>query len=358
MRVLLLATAINGEIVLPNGMQMPAHLLKNPILNKLEPTDSKVLENLNLEPEPLPLSMLKTDLEMVKDNLQHDLTEEGLETLPISMLKSDTNVDFNLAIMGKLNDSDDFFEDEKSDLNYFDPSIYYDSDYNSEDSLSFEKEEEISFSYRDITERRRSKYYEGIEDLQVKPDDSDVLTIDLTLPKLNTYNSTTEIFDSSHAPSRGNFDLDLALKRSKDHGYGSSSVRLRFAGTSLSHVDPIYLCAKRETKQCCEDKDPECFTPGGCFCDSSCRAFDDCCPDFEDHCADKKCLEDLRADIVSNYLRNLRRRPGPDVPSIASGGQPKHVEPNACCDGRPYNHGLRCCCAGSVTDECPCKSGA
>ena len=96
--------------------------------------------------------MLKTDLEMVKDNLQHDLTEEDLETLPISMLKSDTNVDFDLAIMGKLNDSDDFFEDEKSDLNYFDPSIYYDSDYNSEDSLSFEKEEEISFSYRDITE--------------------------------------------------------------------------------------------------------------------------------------------------------------------------------------------------------------
>lgn len=76
-------------------------------------------------------------------------------------------------------------------------------------------------------------------------------------------------------------------------------------------------------EQCCEDKNPECFTPGGCFCDSSCRAFDDCCPDFEDHCADKSCLENLRTDIVSNYLRNFRRKPEnlKDLPSIASGGQ-------------------------------------
>lgn len=161
--------------------------------------------------------------------------------------------------------------------------------------------------------------------------------------------------EEHYHPERGTFNLEVALEESRKNGYGNG-VRLRFAGTSLSQVDPIYLCSNRSGEQCCEDKNPECFTPGGCFCDSSCRAFDDCCPDFEEHCADKSCLANLRSDVVNTYLRNFRRRPDKDLPSIASGGQPKHVEPNACCNGRPFNHGLRCCCSGSVTDDCPCKT--
>ena len=51
-----------------------------------------------------------------------------------------------------------------------------------------------------------------------------------------------------------------------------TGARLRFAGTPLGDVAPIYLC-KNRTGHCCDNKDPDCFTPGGCFCDSSCRAF-------------------------------------------------------------------------------------
>lgn len=97
-------------------------------------------------------------------------------------------------------------------------------------------------------------------------------------------------------PSRGSFDLKAAMEESRAQGYGkliilwktwyyendvwliefSGSVtgaRLRFAGTPLGDVAPIYLCKNRSGNHCCDNKDPDCFTPGGCFCDSSCRAF-------------------------------------------------------------------------------------
>lgn len=167
---------------------------------------------------------------------------------------------------------------------------------------------------------------------------------------------------SSYAvPQRGTFNLEAALEESRHNGYGSP-VRLRFNGTPSSQVDPIYLCAERSGDQCCVDKSPECFTPGGCFCDSSCSAFNDCCPDFDDVCVDKSCLDHMQGDSVMQFLRNLRSGVVPDMnayevklPTIAAGGQPKHVEPTGCCNGKPYNHGLRCCCHGQITDECPCR---
>ena len=72
-----------------------------------------------------------------------------------------------------------------------------------------------------------------------------------------------------------------------------TGARLRFAGTPLGDVAPIYLC-KNRTGHCCDNKDPDCFTPGGCFCDSSCRAFG------KSHCF-------ILAKIVSGLIRVERR---------------------------------------------------
>ncbi|CAG5113130.1 Oidioi.mRNA.OKI2018_I69.chr2.g7270.t1.cds [Oikopleura dioica] len=159
-------------------------------------------------------------------------------------------------------------------------------------------------------------------------------------------------------PSRGSFDLKAAMEESRAQGYGSvTGARLRFAGTPLGDVAPIYLCKNRSGNHCCDNKDPDCFTPGGCFCDSSCRAFDDCCPDFEDECVDKKCLEETKKNSAGKLaLRGieLRRMRHPEVIMVASGGQPTHVEPDGCCNGIPYNHGIKCCCNGALTDQCPC----
>jgi len=52
----------------------------------------------------------------------------------------------------------------------------------------------------------------------------------------------------------------------------------------------------------------------------------------------------------------LRRMRHPEVIMVASGGQPAHVEPDGCCDGVPYNHGMKCCCNGALTDNCPCQA--
>lgn len=165
----------------------------------------------------------------------------------------------------------------------------------------------------------------------------------------------------SSPPPRGTFNLQMALIDSRNHGYG---IQLKSGNGSGSKypIDPIYMCKERTGDQCCSDKNPDCFTPGGCFCDASCRAFDDCCPDFEETCVDKSCLKQ-KGDNLENYFRSMRLPPPKEksngskdreLPSIASGGQPKHVEPNACCNGRPYNSGLRCCCNDQITDQCPC----
>lgn len=160
-------------------------------------------------------------------------------------------------------------------------------------------------------------------------------------------------------PGRGSFNLTAAMEESRELGYGPvTGARLRFAGTPLGDVAPIYLC-KNRTGHCCDNKDPDCFTPGGCFCDSSCRAFDDCCPDFEDECVDKKCLKDIKKNSAGKLaLRGieLRRMRHPEVIMVASGGQPAHVEPDGCCNGVPYNHGMKCCCNGALTDQCPCEA--
>lgn len=271
---------------LPNGMPIPAHLMKNSALDEPEIPQKPVLE--------IPEEPVNLELDLIEDYGAHNYQPY-----------------------------------EKTYRTY---------DYPTQQTLSFE---DFEFD--------GENNISDAEDLEEKPD-SNGLQLDLTV----RHGENTTVIH----PKRGTFDLEVALKQSRANGYGNG-VRLRFAGTSLSQVDPIYLCSKRSNDQCCDDKDPDCFTPGGCFCDSSCRAFDDCCPDFEEHCADKSCLENLKSDVVTKYLRNFRRRPeNSDLPSIASGGQPKHVEPNACCNGRPYNHGLRCCCGGTVTDECPCQSGA
>ena len=52
----------------------------------------------------------------------------------------------------------------------------------------------------------------------------------------------------------------------------------------------------------------------------------------------------------------LRRMRHPEVIMVASGGQPAHVEPDGCCNGVPYNHGMKCCCNGALTDQCPCEA--
>lgn len=160
-------------------------------------------------------------------------------------------------------------------------------------------------------------------------------------------------------PTRGTFNMTAAMEESRELGYGSvTGARLRFAGTPLGEVAPIYLC-KNRTGHCCDNKDPDCFTPGGCFCDSSCRAFDDCCPDFEDECVDRKCLTDIKKNSAGKLaLRGieLRRMRHPEVIMVASGGQPAHVEPDGCCNGVPYNHGMKCCCNGALTDQCPCQA--
>lgn len=165
--------------------------------------------------------------------------------------------------------------------------------------------------------------------------------------------------DNDRKPTRGTFNMTAAMEESRELGYGSvTGARLRFAGTPLGDVAPIYLC-KNRTGHCCDNKDPDCFTPGGCFCDSSCRAFDDCCPDFEDECVDKKCLTDIKKNSAGKLaLRGieLRRMRHPEVIMVASGGQPAHVEPDGCCNGVPYNHGMKCCCNGALTDQCPCKA--
>jgi len=170
---------------------------------------------------------------------------------------------------------------------------------------------------------------------------------------------TTEGLEIANKPVRGGFNLTAAMEESRDLGYGPvTGARLRFAGTPLGDVAPIYLC-KNRTGHCCDNKDPDCFTPGGCFCDSSCRAFDDCCPDFEDECVDKKCLTDIKKNSAGKLaLRGieLRRMRHPEVIMVASGGQPAHVEPDGCCDGVPYNHGMKCCCNGALTDNCPCQA--
>jgi len=165
--------------------------------------------------------------------------------------------------------------------------------------------------------------------------------------------------DNDRKPTRGTFNMTAAMEESRELGYGSvTGARLRFAGTPLGDVAPIYLC-KNRTGHCCDNKDPDCFTPGGCFCDSSCRAFDDCCPDFEDECVDKKCLTDIKKNSAGKLaLRGieLRRMRHPEVIMVASGGQPAHVEPDGCCNGVPYNHGMKCCCNGALTDQCPCQA--
>merc|ERR1711990_274000 len=129
----------------------------------------------------------------------------------------------------------------------------------------------------------------------------------------------------SSPPPRGTFNLQMALIDSRNHGYG---IQLKSGNGSGSKypVDPIYMCKERTGDQCCSDKDPDCFTPGGCFCDASCRAFDDCCPDFEETCVDKSCLKQ-KGDNLENYFRSMRLPPpkakssGSDreLPSIASG---------------------------------------
>lgn len=303
---------------LPNGMPVPPHLIG----------------------------------QMDKENIESD--NNDVDDLPPSHLVSNSEAYYNPNDYGQKNYMTNY-DSYSNENDYHDGAGQISNTYNEfSNTLSFE---EPQLSYDDFVftenavplERSRSHYFDGIKTDQTE----EIISLDLTVPTSNTQHADV----LSIHPERGTFNLDAALQQSRNSGYGNG-VRLRFAGTSLSQVDPIYLCSKRSGEQCCEDKNPECFTPGGCFCDSSCRAFDDCCPDFEDHCADKSCLENLRTDIVSNYLRNFRRKPEnlKDLPSIASGGQPKHVEPNACCSGRPFNHGLRCCCAGSVTDECPCKS--
>lgn len=309
---------------LPNGMPVPPHLLEN----------------------------MKKELAGTTDD-----TAQTAEERPPSYRTGNTEYadltsydDGNKDYYQNFQKENNYYENYASENNYYENADIDDFNQFSE-MLSFEEPtltlDDFVFDEKsDPIERSRAHYFDGME----KEDKMETITLDLTTGNTNQ--------TMSAHPQRGTFSLEAALKDSRDKGYGSA-VRLRFAGAAnLDDVDPIYLCSKRSGDQCCVDKDPECFTPGGCFCDSSCRAFDDCCPDFEDHCADKSCLENLKTDIVVNYLRNLRRKPDnfKDLPSIASGGQPKHVEPNACCAGRPYNHGLRCCCAGSVTDECPCKS--
>lgn len=290
---------------MPNGMPIPAHLVAN----------------LQESPENNPPESVDPPSHMDFQNYE--------------------NADYGAVY-------ENFVNTENNSPNYeeniYDQLLSFEEPQLSYDDFIFEDEPEIPL------ERSTEHYFDGMKSDQ----NEEIIKLDLTVPDTPPLTPPS----TSIHPERGTFNLESALKQSRNNGFGSA-VRLRFAGTSLSNVDPIYLCSKRSGEQCCEDKNPECFTPGGCFCDSSCRAFDDCCPDFEDHCADKSCLENLKTDIVSNYLRNLRRRPEnlKDLPSIASGGQPKHVEPNACCNGRPFNHGLRCCCSGHVTDECPCKSG-
>jgi len=177
--------------------------------------------------------------------------------------------------------------------------------------------------------------------------------------KVNLKRNEEKGSDNERKPTRGTFNMTAAMEESRELGYGSvTGARLRFAGTPLGDVAPIYLC-KNRTGHCCDNKDPDCFTPGGCFCDSSCRAFDDCCPDFEDECVDKKCLTDIKKNSAGKLaLRGieLRRMRHPEVIMVASGGQPAHVEPDGCCNGVPYNHGMKCCCNGALTDQCPCQA--
>merc|ERR1712048_1148851 len=297
---------------LPNGMPVAPHLLAN--MKKEIPAETE--NSADYEPVVLPPSYRTGNAEYA------DLTSYD-----------DGNKDYSPNFQTENN----YYENaDIDDFNQFSEMLSFEEPTLTLDDFVFDEKS-------DPIERSRAHYFDGME----KEDKMETITLDLTTGNTNQ--------TMSAHPQRGTFNLEAALKDSRDKGYGSA-VRLRFAGAAnLDDVDPIYLCSKRSGDQCCVDKDPECFTPGGCFCDSSCRAFDDCCPDFEDHCADKSCLENLKSDVVTKYLRNFRRRPeNSDLPSIASGGQPKHVEPNACCNGRPFNHGLRCCCGGTVTDECPC----
>jgi hypothetical protein len=295
--------------ILPNGMPIPAHLMK---IEKPEVKPEMEPEVPPSHIEHMPDMTNMYDAQMYDSNYVNvDYYDNGAgEMLTPETLTPETLTPETLTF-------------EQAELSY--------------DDFEFKSDTEMPI------ERSRAHYFDGMKSDDLEASNS----VDFSISPIP--------INSELHPKRGTFNLEVALQQSRNNGYGNG-VRLRFAGTSLSQVDPIYLCSKRSGDQCCEDKNPECFTPGGCFCDSSCRAFDDCCPDFEDHCSDKSCLEGLHADIVHRYLRNFRNRPDKDLPSIASGGQPKHVEPNACCAGRPFNHGLRCCCAGSVTDECPCKT--
>lgn len=203
------------------------------------------------------------------------------------------------------------------------------------------------------------------ETMDVIITDDDVATTEppsLLAALLGDYNDAVEEEAEEEVqdePKRGAFDLQLALRDSRDRGYGNG-VRLRFNGVSKSSLDPIYLCSARPAdQQCCTNKDPHCFTPGGCFCDASCKAFDDCCPDYVDLCVDRSCLEKKGSDPVQTYFRSMRLgapKNSTENRLPSGGGSPGHVEPDACCGGKPYNHEERCCCNEQITDQCPCQA--
>lgn len=151
----------------------------------------------------------------------------------------------------------------------------------------------------------------------------------------------------------------------------------------------IYLCQKRiqqiqnnlhplinsvtTNTVCCLGKDKECFTAGGCFCDESCRHFDDCCPDYEYTCADKfklclldensnngvdktkikpdsnQNLKELQQKLEQEKLNHQKIKDGTyendkSQNDLAGADNAHHVAPNACCGPRKYNDGEQCCC--------------
>ena len=63
-------------------------------------------------------------------------------------------------------------------------------------------------------------------------------------------------------------------------------------------------------------------------------------------------------DLYELEVTVLTKTPGQQwiYHSLISGGSPGHVEPDACCGGKPYNHEERCCCNEQITDQCPCKA--
>jgi len=141
----------------------------------------------------------------------------------------------------------------------------------------------------------------------------------------------------------------------------------------------------KDTDNCCEGENKQCYTEAGCFCDESCYTkYGDCCTDHFVKCYQKLklCLisiDDEKAEKEKNesaeqynsqknhisqkqaneYARSFGEQFEDVMQAKRMGGffsQPDHLTPNECCAQKPYNSqdqdkdgNFPFCCAGELT---------